>query len=84
MVHLNIAEEDVYLSALNDYLVEFTPDEIVPGGPLVAYEGNGTSMSPRDKGPLWVVFPYDQDPKFQTESVFAQSIWQLDRIEVYR
>jgi len=84
MVHLNIAEEDVYLSALNEYLVEFTPDEIVPGGPLVAYERNGTSMSPRDKGPLWVVFPYDQDPKFQTESVFAQSIWQLDRIEVYR
>jgi len=84
LAHLNIVDEGVYLSALNEYLVEFTAEEIFQGGALVAYERNGAAMSQRDKGPLWVVFPYDLDPKFQKESVFAQSIWQLDRIEVYR
>ncbi|THD75023.1 oxidoreductase [Thalassobius vesicularis] len=80
---LSITEGEVYLSALNEYLVEFPVDEMERGGPLVAYERDGEPMSPRDKGPLWVVFPYDSDPKYQTESIYAQSIWQMDRIEVY-
>lgn len=84
MAHLQITEGTIYLSALNEYLVEFSLEEIVPGGALLAYERNHAPMGPRDKGPLWVVFPYDSDPQFQTESVFAQSIWQMDRIEVYR
>ena len=82
--HLGVTEGTLDFSALNEYLVEIPMDDIVRGGPLVAYEWNGNRMSARDKGPLWVVFPYDSDIKFQTESVFAQSIWQLDRVEVYR
>lgn len=88
LTHLDIAPNEqgtlLDFSALNEYLIEIPLNEIVPGGPLVAYEWNGKPMSPRDKGPLWVVFPYDSDEKFQTETVYAQSIWQLDRIEVYR
>lgn len=84
LTYLEITKGTLDFSALNEYLIEIPLEEIVPGGPLVAYEWNGAMMSPRDKGPLWVVFPYDSDAKFQTESVYAQSIWQLDRIEVYR
>ncbi|WP_420567194.1 molybdopterin-dependent oxidoreductase [Thalassovita sp.] len=84
LAHLEIFEGQLDFSALNEYLIEIPFEDIVPGGPLVAYEWNGKPMSPRDKGPLWVVFPYDSDAKFQTESIYAQSIWQLDRIEVYR
>lgn len=84
LTYLSITEGTLDFSALNEYLVEIPLQDIVPGGPLVAFEWNGALMSPRDKGPLWVVFPYDSDAKFQTESVYAQSIWQLDRIEVYR
>ena len=82
--HLQIGGAELSFSALNEYWVEIPMPSIVHGGPLVAYEWNGIPMSPRDKGPLWVVFPYDADPKFQTETVYAQSIWQLDRIEVSR
>ena len=84
MVHLGVAQGTVYFSALNEYLIEIDLSEMVPGGPMLAYEWNGHPMSPRDKGPLWIVFPYDSDQKYQTESVYAQSIWQLDRIEVSR
>jgi hypothetical protein len=84
IAYLKITEGNLDFSALNEYLIEIPMEDIVPGGPLVAYEWNGKRMSARDKGPLWVVFPYDADAKFQTETVYAQSIWQLDRIEVYR
>ncbi|MBA85783.1 hypothetical protein ACSSNL_11975 [Thalassobius sp. S69A] len=84
MEYLKISEGEIYLSALNEYLVEIPLSEMFPGGPLVAYERNGAPMGARDKGPLWVVFPYDSDERFRAESVYAQSIWQMDRIEVYQ
>jgi hypothetical protein len=38
-------------------------------------------MSMRNKGPLWLVYPYDSNVALQTEAVYARSIWQLVRIE---
>ena len=69
-------------SALNDYKVEIPVSEITDEAPIVAYLMNGEEMSPRGKGPLWVVYPYDADPAYRSEVVFSRSIWQLDRIEV--
>lgn len=68
--------------AVNDYAVEI-PVESWPGtGPIVAYLNNGAPMSLRDKGPLWIVYPFDNTPDYQTEVVYSRSIWQLDRISV--
>ena len=39
-------------------------------------------MSVREKGPLWIVYPYDSNIAFQTETIYARSIWQLDRISI--
>ena len=68
--------------ALNDYAVDIPISDAVEGGPIVAYLRNGEVMSVRDKGPLWVIYPFDSSPDYQTELVYARSIWQLDRIEV--
>ena len=42
----------------------------------------GAPMSVRDKGPLWIVYPYDQNTDYQSEVVFSRSIWQLNRITI--
>ncbi|MEC8574513.1 MAG: oxidoreductase, partial [Pseudomonadota bacterium] len=39
-------------------------------------------MSLRDKGPLWIVYPFDSDPAYQTEAIYSRSIWQLEEITV--
>jgi hypothetical protein len=39
-------------------------------------------MSVRDKGPLWVIYPYDAVPEYKSERIYARSIWQLVSIEV--
>lgn len=69
-------------SAINDYSVEIPAADAVPDGPIIAYLRDGSEMSLRDKGPLWIVYPYDADPSYQTEQIYARSIWQLDRIEI--
>ncbi|NKX43588.1 oxidoreductase [Roseicyclus persicicus] len=68
--------------ALNDYAVDIPVADAVEGGPIIAFLRNGETMSLREKGPLWVIYPFDSNPEYQTEQIYARSIWQLDRIEV--
>lgn len=69
-------------TAINDYAIEFPLDDATADAPVIAYLNHGAAMSVRDKGPLWLVYPYDADPIFRTDRIYARSIWQLDRIDV--
>jgi hypothetical protein len=68
--------------ALNDYGVEIPVSDAVADGPIVAYLMDNEPMSVRDKGPLWVVYPFDAKPEYRTEATYSKSIWQLSRIEL--
>ena len=68
--------------AVNDYKVEMPWALMEQDTPIIANRINGEPFSIRDKGPLWVVFPYDSDPRFQTEEIYSLSIWQLNQIQV--
>ncbi|WP_347916964.1 molybdopterin-dependent oxidoreductase [Paracoccus marcusii] len=70
--------------AINDYAVQIPVDEVTADYPIVAFQQDGQVMSVRDKGPLWVIYPYDSDPALQSEVTYARSIWQLVRIEAVR
>jgi hypothetical protein len=72
----------VVAEALNGYAVEIPVADLDDKAPIVAYFINGESFSRRDKGPLWVVFPYDSDEKYKSEVNYAYSIWQLQRLTV--
>lgn len=78
---LGVKDGTLRATAINDYTVEIPVADAVPGGPMIAYEMNGNTMSIRDKGPLWVIYPYDQNADYRTEVIYSRSIWQLDRIE---
>jgi hypothetical protein len=79
---LNVDSGTLSATAINDYRIEMPLTEISLGGPMIAYSLNGETMSVRDKGPLWIVYPYDSAPEYQSEVVFSRSIWQLNRIEI--
>ncbi|MGR3759159.1 molybdopterin-dependent oxidoreductase [Roseobacteraceae bacterium NS-SX3] len=80
--HLGVYGGVIEARAVNDYAVEIPVSDAVPDGPILAYERNGALMPVRDKGPLWLVYPYDSDPGYRTEAVYSRSIWQLERIVV--
>lgn len=68
--------------AINDYMAEFSPDDVGWGVALIAHSMNGQPMPVREKGPLWIVFPYDASVEYRSDYVFSQSIWQLNRLNV--
>jgi hypothetical protein len=67
-------------AALNDYIVDLDVDTLVSGGAILAYRVNGADISVREKGPLWIMFPFDDRPELKNEAVFSQSVWQLRRL----
>lgn len=67
-------------TALNDYSVKVPVSDGVSGGPIIAYLIDGKPFSRRDKGPLWIVYPYDIKPEYKSELTYTRSIWQLDRL----
>jgi hypothetical protein len=70
------------LAALNDYKVEIPLDEITPELPIVATRIDGETVSVRDKGPYWLVYPYDLDARYRREEIYHRSIWQLAQMTV--
>lgn len=79
---LGITKGMLKAAAINDYAIEIPVSDAVEGGPIIAYLQNGAPMSVREKGPLWVVYPYDQNQAYQSEISYSRSIWQLVRIDV--
>jgi hypothetical protein len=74
----------VKATALNDYAVEIPISDAVVDGPIIAYKMDGIRMPVREKGPLWIVYPYDEKVEYRTEKIYARSIWQLNRIEIMK
>lgn len=70
----------VETTAANDYKVTLPPDLVGPDFPIVALRINGQPFGLRQLGPLWIVYPYDSQPEYQSEKIFAASVWQLIRI----
>jgi len=70
--------------AINDYAIDIPMSDATDGSALVAYRLDGETMSIREKGPLWIVYPYSSDPKYRAEIIYARSIWQLKELEISR
>ncbi len=72
----------LHITALNDYAVEMPLGEVGETFPIIATRMNGEPMSVRDKGPFWVIYPYDLGPEYQTETIYARSVWQLKALSL--
>jgi hypothetical protein len=73
--------KSVLAVANNDYSIVIPFEVFAQPTTLVAFAQNGSPMSVRDKGPFWIVFPYDSDAKFVSSSYQSYSIWGLERLD---
>lgn len=71
----------INLKAANDYTISIPLADVKDDAPLLAYMMDGKTMSLRDKGPIWLVYPYDNVEAYRTEETYSRSIWQLTEIE---
>ena len=68
--------------ALNDYSVEIPMEDFAKHRVILALKRDGEYMSVRDKGPLFVVYPYDSDPELRSQKFYSRSAWQVKQLIV--
>ncbi len=79
---LGITEGTILATAINNYTIEIPTSDAKPDGPIIAYMHNGETMTVRNNGPLWIIYPYDSNNEYRSELIYSRSIWQLDRIKI--
>jgi len=67
--------------ALNGYKVRI-PASDTSLGVVLARLVDDKPLSVRDRGPLFIVYPFDNAPELRTSTYYGRSIWQLNAIEV--
>lgn len=72
----------IELTARDNYQVTFAAEDLMDTWPILAIYMNGDPISPRTKGPFWVVFPFDDYPELQREDLYARSIWQVQHLKI--
>ena len=71
------------VKAINDYSAE-VPMEDAKLETILATRMNDELLSVRDKGPLFLVYPFDLDSGLYNEKYFSRSVWQIKEIEVVK
>lgn len=70
------------VTALNDFVGSVPQEDIAKFGLILATRKNGKPLKVREKGPLFVVYPFLQRPEIYDEIHFCRSVWQIKSIEI--
>tara|TARA_R110000868_G_scaffold73117_17_gene212465 strand:+ start:259 stop:783 length:525 start_codon:yes stop_codon:yes gene_type:complete len=73
---------NVQAVALNDYTTQIPMSDFAMHKVILAIKKNGEYMPVRDKGPLFIIYPYDSKPELQSQIYYGRSAWQLSTIVV--
>lgn len=74
--------KEVVVTALNDYQAPVPIADFAAHGTILAYKRDGEYMPVSDKGPLFIIYPYDSDPELNTQKYYSRSVWQIRRFTV--
>jgi hypothetical protein len=74
--------ESLRLMALNDYRIDMPVRDTQRYDVIIAHKLDDKPMAVRDKGPLFVIYPFDAHAELRNPVYFGRSAWQLRRIEV--
>ena len=72
----------IKVTALNDYSAELPLQDTLSYPVILADRLDDKLLSVRDKGPLFVIYPFDEYRELYDEVHFGRSVWQINAITV--
>jgi hypothetical protein len=82
MSYIGAKGEHVVAIALNDYVTEIPISDFAEYGPILAMKRNGEYMPVRDKGPLFIMYPFDSKLDLKKQIYYSRCAWQVARLVV--
>lgn len=74
--------ERAVVVALNDYSSEIPVADFAKYNVILALKRNGEYMPVKDKGPLFVIYPFDSMPELKSQTYYGRAVWQVAKIIV--
>jgi hypothetical protein len=71
----------IKLIALNDYIITIPVSDALEYDVIVARNRNGQPMTIRDKGPLFVIYPFHKNKELMHNKYYRRCSWQLRSIK---
>jgi hypothetical protein len=68
--------------AINDYAIKIPVEDTTQHKVIVARLLDDKPMAVRDKGPLFVVYPFDDSTVLRSSVYYERSIWQLKAMDI--
>ncbi|WP_431285255.1 molybdopterin-dependent oxidoreductase [Humitalea sp. 24SJ18S-53] len=68
--------------ALNDYSTDIPIADFSRFGVILATHRNGAEMPVSDRGPLFIVYPYDSDAELRNRLYYSRSAWSVAQLIV--
>ncbi len=68
--------------AINDYAIKIPVADTTAHKVIVARLLDGKPMPVREKGPLFVVYPFDDSATLRSSVYYERSIWQLKALDI--
>ncbi|TVP48628.1 MAG: oxidoreductase [Halomonas sp.] len=82
LAHLGIDSEAVHVNALNGYEAEIPVSDFDDYDVILALQKDDQAIPVREYGPLWVLYPFDQDEALLSEKIRFRAVWQVMNINV--
>jgi len=79
---VNATGEVVRATALNDYAQEIPVSDFINYDVIIASRINGHEIKVRENGPLWIIYPWTDNPELNSMTYHARSVWQLSALKV--
>lgn len=79
---LDIESDVVHVAALNGYGAEIPVSDFYDYDVILAMEQDGEAIPIREYGPLWVLYPFDQNEVMLSEKIRFRAVWQVMQINV--
>ncbi|HSW26774.1 MAG TPA: hypothetical protein VLJ62_28725 [Burkholderiaceae bacterium] len=70
------------MGALNDYRIDVPADDARRFDVVLARLIDDKPIAVREKGPLFMIYPFDSDAALRTPLYYSRSVWQLNSIDV--
>lgn len=68
--------------AINDYKIDVPVSEILDFDVMLATRRDGETMSLREKGPIWIMYPISDNAELEDETINSRLVWQLKSIQI--
>lgn len=69
-------------TALNDYAVDVPMEDVTRHGAFLATRQDGVPLRVRDRGPIWLIYPWSDRPELDIATFRERAIWQLRRLDL--